>query len=152
MTTYLRYPHLHDELLTFVGADDVWLAPVAGGRAWRLTDDGQPVRAPRFSPDGEHVAFISYRDGHPEAYVTAVSGSGSSRRLTWWGALNTLVLGWTGDGRVLVASNAGEFNMRHTVVKAVALDGSTERLRVGPAWGLAINDDGATALSTPGSR
>jgi len=152
LTTYSRYPHLHDDLLTFVAADDVWLAPIGGGRAWRLTDDNQPVRTPRFSPDGEHVAFLSYRDGHPEAYVASAGGSESPRRLTWWGAQNTLVLGWTADGRVLVASNAGEINLRHAVVRAVALDGSAERLRVGPAWGLALSDDGATALSTPGSR
>ncbi|HEX6286629.1 MAG TPA: PDZ domain-containing protein [Acidimicrobiia bacterium] len=152
MSTYLRYPHIHDDLITFVAADDVWLAPVEGGRAWRLTDDREPVRTPRFSPDGTAVAFISLRDGHPEAYVIPVDGDGGARRLTWWGAKNTLVLGWTRDGRVLVASHAGEFNLRHTVVKAVGLDGSVERLAYGPAWGVAESDEGAVALSTPGSR
>ena len=43
MPHYLRYPHLHGDLVTFVAADDVWLAPVPGGRAWRLTDDRAPV-------------------------------------------------------------------------------------------------------------
>ena len=152
MTSYLRYPHIHEDLITFVAADDVWLAPVEGGRAWRLTDDRQPVRTPRFSSDGANVAFISLRDGHPEAYVVPVDGDGAARRLTWWGAKNTLVLGWTGDGRILVASHAGEFNLRHTVVKAVALDGSFERLAYGPAWGVAVGESGAVALSTPGSR
>lgn len=152
VSTYLRYPHIHDDLVTFVAAEDVWLAPIGGGRAWRLTDDHQPVRTPRFSPDGEHVAFVSFRDGHPEAYVVGVMGDASPRRLTWWGAKSTLVLGWTVDGRVQVASHAGEFNLRHTVVKAVGLDGSVERLRYGPAWGVASGEDGAVALSTPGSR
>lgn len=151
VSTYLRYPHLNGDLLTFVAANDIWLAPVEGGRAWRLTDDREPVRTPRFSPDGSHIAFISFRDGHPEAYVVAVS-DGETRRLSWWGAKNTLVLGWTTDGRVLVASHAGEKNLRDVVVKAVGLDGSVERLRYGPAWGLAIGEGGATALSTPGSR
>lgn len=152
MTAYLRYPHIHEDLITFVAADDVWLAPIGGGRAWRLTDDREPVRTPRFSPDGTHVAFISFRDGHPEVYVAPVDGDGAARRLTWWGAKGTLVLGWTEDGRVLVASHAGEFNLRHTVVKAVSLDGSVERLRYGPAWGVAEGENGAVALSTPGSR
>lgn len=151
MSTYLRYPHLSGDLLTFVAADDIWLAPLEGGRAWRLTDDREPVRTPRFSPAGSYIAFISFRDGHPEAYVVAVS-DGEIRRLTWWGAKNTLVLGWTADGRVLVASHGGEKNLRDVVVKAVGLDGSVERLRYGPAWGLAIGEGGATALSTPGSR
>lgn len=152
MTAYLRYPHIHQDQVTFVAGDDIWLAPIEGGRAWRLTDHREPVRTPRFSPDGSHIAFVSFRDGHPEAYVVPVDGDGATRRLTWWGAKNTLVLGWTADGRVLVASHAGEFNLRHTVVKAVALDGSVERLRYGPAWGIAERDGGAVALSTPGSR
>ncbi|HEX6221411.1 MAG TPA: tricorn protease, partial [Acidimicrobiia bacterium] len=152
MSSYLRYPDIHEDLVTFIAADDVWLAPIEGGRAWRLTDDRQPVRTPRFSADGAHIAFISFRDGHPEAYVISVDGDEAARRLTWWGGKNTLVLGWTSGGRVLVASHAGEFNLRHTVVKAVGLDGSVERLRYGPAWGIAESESGAVALSTPGSR
>jgi len=148
---YLRYPHLHDDLVTFVAADDVWLAPVAGGRAWRVSDDGSPARTPRFSPDGRHLAYVSHRDGHPEVVVIEIA-TGRSRRLTWWGAKNTLVLGWTADGRVLVASHAGETNFRHLTVRAVSLDGAVERLRYGPAWGVAERPDGAVALSTPGSR
>jgi tricorn protease len=152
VTTYLRYPHIHEDLVTFVAADDIWLASVEGGRSWRLTDDREPVRTPRFSSDGANIAFISFRDGHPEVYVVPVEGDAAARRLTWWGAKNTLVLGWSSDGRVLVASHAGEFNLRHTVVKAVGLDGSVERLAYGPAWGIAAREGGAVALSTPGSR
>nr|WP_281496685.1 S41 family peptidase [Ornithinimicrobium sp. F0845] len=147
----MRYPHLHGDLLTFVAADDVWLAPAAGGRAWRVSDDGSPARNPRFSPDGQHIAYVSHRDGHPEVVAVDVA-TGQSRRLTWWGAKNTLVLGWTTDGRVLAASHAGEANLRHLTVRAVSLDGSVERLRYGPAWGVAERADGAVALSTPGSR
>jgi len=39
---YLRYPHLHGDLVTFVAGDDVWLGLVAGGRAWRLSADDVP--------------------------------------------------------------------------------------------------------------
>ena len=152
MTTYLRYPHLHQDLLTFTGANDIWLAPIAGGRAWRLTDEGAVVRTPRFSPDGSHIAFVSFRDGHPEVYVVSIEEESPPRRLTWWGAKNTLVLGWTSDGQVLTASHAGEANLRHQVVKAVHLDGSVERLRYGPAWAIAVAEGGAVALCTPGSR
>ena len=49
---YLRYPHVHGDLITFVAGDDVWLAPAGGGRAWRLSADDVPVSYPRFSPDG----------------------------------------------------------------------------------------------------
>ena len=43
---YLRYPHVHGDLLTFVTEDDVWLAPAEGGRAWRLTSDGGQAGQP----------------------------------------------------------------------------------------------------------
>jgi tricorn protease len=40
---YLRYPHIHGDLITFVAGDDVWLSEAAGGRAWRLSADGSQV-------------------------------------------------------------------------------------------------------------
>ncbi len=49
--TYLRLPHLKDDLLCFVAEDDLWLAPLDGpGRAWRLTVDRTKLGHPRFSP------------------------------------------------------------------------------------------------------
>ncbi|WP_221584726.1 S41 family peptidase [Microbacterium sp. G2-8] len=150
-SAYLRYPHIHDDLVTFTAADDIWIAPLEGGRAWRLTSDRAPVRQPRFSPDGSQIAFVSHRDGHPELMVAGVA-SGDVRRLTYWGGQAMLLLGWTSSGDVLVASNAGEENGRHTVVKSVALDGRSERLDHGMASGLAVRSDGRTALSTPYSR
>ncbi|WP_153398295.1 S41 family peptidase, partial [Ornithinicoccus halotolerans] len=150
-SAYLRYPHVRQDLVAFVAADDVWVVGAEGGRAWRVTDDRAPVRHPRISPDGSRVAFVSYRDGHPELVVADLEGE-PSRRLTYWGAHTTTVLGWADDERVLVASNAGEASIRHLVVKAVGLDGRAERLRYGPASGLALAGDGAVALTTPGSR
>ncbi|MBF0815429.1 tricorn protease [Microbacterium paludicola] len=148
---YLRYPHLHGDLLTFVAADDVWIAPVSGGRAWRLTSDIAPVRQPRFSPDGARIAYVSHRDGHPEVMVAEVD-SGDVRRLTHWGAQMTYLLGWTADGRIIVASNGGEANIRHTVVKLLSLDGSWERPEIGMASGIALHGDGRIVLTTPWSR
>lgn len=150
--TYLRYPHLHEDLLTFVAADDVWIAPAEGGRAWRLTHDSVPAAFPRFAPDGAHVAFVSHRDGHPEVYTVPVDGDGAPRRLTWWGAKSTRVLGWEGPDRVLVASHAGQPNLRHLVVRSVGLDGTVRTPPWGPAWGVAAREDGLIALVTPGSR
>ena len=95
---YLRYPHIHGDLLTFVAGDDVWLAPAAGGRAWRLSADDVPVSYPRFSRDGSRVAWSSSRDGNPEVYCAEVDGS-TAARLTYWGDPQTRVTGWTAAGR-----------------------------------------------------
>lgn len=150
-SSYLRYPHLHADQVVFCAADDVWLAPVTGGRAWRLTDDRTPVKHPRFSPDGRHLAWASTRDGEWEVMVMDLATS-EPRRLTYWGNRTTRVLGWTADGRVLAASAAGEQNLRHTFAKAIDLEGRIERMPYGPVSGVAVHHSGPVVVSTPGSR
>src|SRR5699024_8143108 len=138
-------PDIHTDLLTFVAADDVWLGPSNGGRAWRLTRDAAPVRSPRFSPDGAHIAFVSHAEGHPEVMLANVA-TGQYRRLTWWGGAVTILLGWADAHTILVGATAGEANVRRPVVKEVRLDGSRRRLQLGAAGGLAQHPGGAIAL------
>ncbi|MDL2078003.1 PDZ domain-containing protein [Streptomyces sp. GXMU-J15] len=118
---YLRFPHLHGELVAFTAEDDVWLAPLEGGRAWRVSADNMPVTAPRISPDGTTVAWTSTRDGAPEVHIAPVSG-GPATRLTYWGT-RTRVRGWTPDGHVLVTSSRGQASRDRTWAHAVPLDG-----------------------------
>ncbi|MFJ3652077.1 S41 family peptidase [Streptomyces nigra] len=119
---YLRYPHLHGDLVAFTAEDDVWLAPLDGGRAWRVSADNVPVTSPRISPDGTTVAWTSTRDGAPEVHIAPVDG-GPSTRLTHWGSPRTRVRGWTPDGRVLATSTWGQAGSRRTWAQAVPLDG-----------------------------
>ncbi|MER5839918.1 S41 family peptidase [Streptomyces prasinus] len=119
---YLRFPHLHGELVAFTAEDDVWLAPLDGGRAWRASADNVPVTMPRISPDGTTVAWTSARDGAPEVHVAPVEG-GPGRRLTYWGSGRTQVRGWTPDGRVLALSTHGQASLRRTWARAIPLDG-----------------------------
>ncbi|UVI36119.1 S41 family peptidase [Brevibacterium spongiae] len=149
--TYLRCPHVQADLITFTADDDVWLVGSAGGRAWRLTSDRVPVRSPRISPDGAHVAFVSFRTGQPELMVAEVA-TGALRRLTWLGSTTMTMLGWSDATHVLIGANAGEFEVRNHVVKSIGLDGAVERLQFGRASGLARHHSGTTALSTPFSR
>ncbi|GGO04031.1 tricorn protease [Microbispora rosea subsp. aerata] len=119
---YLRYPHLHGDLLAFVADDDVWLAPVGGGRAWRFTADRVPVSHPRFSPDGTRIAWTSTREGEPEVFAAALDG-GEGDRLTYWGNATTGVRGWTGAGDVLAVTAAGHASRSQLWAYAVPLDG-----------------------------
>ncbi|MCH0568204.1 PDZ domain-containing protein [Streptomyces sp. MUM 136J] len=129
--SYLRFPHLHGELVAFTAEDDVWLAPVAGGRAWRVSADNVAVTLPRISPDGTTLAWTSTRDGAPEVHVAPVDG-GPARRLTHWGSWRTQVRGWTPDGRVLALTTHGQTSLRRTWAHAVPLDGGpAERLPYG---------------------
>lgn len=143
---YLRSPDLHGDLLTFCAADDIWLAPIEGGRAWRLTADQTPVRHPRFSPDGSLVAWASTRDSGWEVFVCPVDG-GQVRRLTYFGHNATWLLGWLDDDAVLVASAGRSHERALTFGYRVGLDGTVTALPYGPVAGAAIGDHGVVVSS-----
>jgi tricorn protease len=145
-SSYLRYPHLNGELLTFVAENDVWLAPITGGRAWRLTSDNVKALNPRFSPDGSKVAWTSWRDGDPEVYVADADGT-SATRLTYWGDDRTLVLGWTSENEVIAISAVGQPDTHFTWAYAIPLDGAPGRLPYGPVTDLAVADGNTALLS-----
>ncbi|MHC5260089.1 S41 family peptidase [Streptomyces sp. UC4497] len=155
MTTpaYLRFPHLHGELVVFAAEDDVWAAPLDGGRAWRVSADNMPVAGPRLSPDGETVAWTSRRDGAPEVHIAPVAG-GPAKRLTHWGSWTTQVRGWTADGRVLATTTHGQASLRRSWARAVPLDGGpAETLPYGPVGGVAFGPGAqALLLSAPMGR
>ncbi|GAA1216289.1 S41 family peptidase [Kitasatospora nipponensis] len=144
---YLRHPDIHGELVAFVAEDDIWLAPVAGGRAWRLTADRVPVSHPRFSPDGRQIAWTSTRDGSAEIYTAPVDG-GEARRLTHWGATTrTLLRGWTREGEPVAITSAGQPTIRQAWAFALPLDGGeARRLPYGPVGALAFEPDGERTL------
>ncbi|RZS40780.1 tricorn protease [Herbihabitans rhizosphaerae] len=148
---YLRFPHPHGDLVTFVAEDDVWLAPLDGGRAWRVSADQVPVTNPRFSPDGTLIAWTSTRDVDPEVHVAPVDG-GASRRLTYWGDPKTTVLGWTPDGEVIASTSTGQPSTRRTWAHTVPADGGTPtRLPYGPVGGVAHGPGGALLLVSANS-
>jgi tricorn protease len=144
---YLRYPHIHGDLLTFSAGDDVWLAPAAGGRAWRLSADDVPVSYPRFSRDGSRVAWTSWRDGNPEVYCAEVDGSAAAR-LTYWGDPQTRVTGWTAAGEVLAVTAASQPAAKYRRAYALPGDGTPPRLLpFGAVTDVALEEAG-TALLT----
>ena len=148
---YLRFPHIHSDLITFVAADDVWLAPASGGRAWRFTADQAPVTTPRFSADGGWLAWNSARDGGPEVYVASVA-DGDASRLTYWGAPAVRVCGWTSAGEVIAVSAAGRPFVHHVWprVLSTALSGGPGRERAlpfGPAADVSAGPGRAALLT-----
>ncbi len=144
---YLRYPHVHGELLVFVAEDDLWLAPAEGGRAWRLSSDAAQASHPRFSRDGTRIAWTSWRDGSPEVYLTDPDGSAATR-LTYWGDNITCTVGWTTAGEVLAVTAAGESDAQYGWAYAIPVEGAPpRRLPFGPVNDLAL-EPAATALQT----
>ncbi|MDX6363981.1 MAG: tricorn protease [Streptomyces sp.] len=150
---YLRFPHLHGDLVAFTAEDDVWVAPLdGGGRAWRVSADNVPVNHPRISPDGTAVAWTSTRDGAPEVQVAPLDG-GAAKRLTYWGSSRTQVRGWTPDGHVLALSTQGQPSLRRSWAHAVPLDGGpAATLPYGPVGDVAYGGPGVLLLSAPMGR
>ncbi|MFH8715147.1 S41 family peptidase [Streptomyces zaomyceticus] len=149
---YLRFPHLHDDLLCFAAEDDLWIAPLVPeghhpGRAWRLTVDRTRVGHPRFSPDGRHIAYTNWRSLDPEIHLVPVEG-GAARRLTYWGSTDTRVCGWTPpdkDGRtdILAVSSHGQPFSYYSWAYTVHTDGSPGmRQPWGPVSDIAVTEDG----------
>ncbi|WP_432195632.1 S41 family peptidase [Streptomyces sp. bgisy027] len=139
--SYLRLPHLHDDLLCFVAEDDLWLAPLDGpGRAWRLTVDRTKIGHPRFAPDGRRIAYTSWRSLVPEIHLVPVDG-GPGRQLTHWGSADTQVCGWTPDGVILAVASHGEPFSHYTWAYKVRPDGDPGRkLPWGPCSDIQVAD------------
>lgn len=155
-SSYLRYPHLHKDLITFTAQDDVWIAPVAGGRAWRVSAEQSPPRNPRFTPDGTSLVWTVTRGEAPEVVAAPVDG-GAATQLTYWGHAGTKVKGFTADGRVVATSAWEQADSRLTWAYAVDLDtGRRERLNYGPvdsvAFGPVVGDERPVVVSSVLSR
>ena len=93
---YVRFPHIFQDRIVFVSEDDLWLVSSEGGRAERLTAGVGEVSHPRFSPDGNMLAFVGREEGPSEVYVMPASG-GTARRLTYQSG-HCRVTGWSPDG------------------------------------------------------
>ncbi|MEU6850670.1 PDZ domain-containing protein [Actinacidiphila alni] len=144
----MRHPHPHGDTIAFTAEDDVWVAPLDGGRAWRVSADNVPVGRPRVSPDGAWVAWTSTLDGAPEVQVAPLDG-GQARRLTYWGSARTAVRTWTPDGGLVVISTAGEATPRRSWAREVPLDGGPARtLPYGPVGDVAYGPGGAVLLQS----
>ncbi|MGW2747877.1 S41 family peptidase [Streptomyces sp. NPDC001450] len=138
-------------MVTFIAEDDVWLAPLDGGRAWRVSADNVPVTHPRVSPDGTTVAWTSTRNGAPEVHIAPVAG-GPAKRLTYWGSSKTQVRGWTPDGQVLAVSTQGQASLRRSWARAIPLDGGpATTLPYGPV-GDVVYGPHTVLLSAPMGR
>ncbi|MGF9649050.1 S41 family peptidase [Pseudarthrobacter oxydans] len=155
-SSYFRYPHLHGDLVTFVAEDDVWIAPLDGGRAWRVSSLQLPARNPRFTPDGQRLVWTVVQGTAPEVVSAAVDG-GDYRQLTYFGHSTTRVKGFTAKGSVVVTSAFRQAESRHTHAYSVPLEGGwAEELPFGPvesvAFGPEVGDERPVVVGSVLSR
>lgn len=99
----LRHPTYSKGKVAFSYLGDIWIAGENGAGALRLTDNKARDQFPRFSPDGQWIAFSSNRDGNYDVYLVAVNG-GKPRQLTF-NTADDNVVGWTPDGKKIIFSS-----------------------------------------------
>src|SRR5437870_8305858 len=63
------------------GTTQIYVVPLSGGEVRQLTNDEHSSASPRWSPDGEKLAFISARDGEDQIWTIDVS-SGVLKKIT----------------------------------------------------------------------
>jgi tricorn protease len=70
---FMRYPTVSRDQIAFVHADQVWIAPRAGGAPVELTQGPGTKSCLHFSADGQSLAFTSDAEGNESIYVLNLS-------------------------------------------------------------------------------
>ncbi len=87
--------------IDLVGA--IWILPISGGAATKITPDLFEARQPTWSPDGNTIAFQGYDDGAWHVYTIARSG-GEPKALTS-GVFDDREPAWSHDGSRIAFSS-----------------------------------------------
>ncbi len=122
-TPLLRFPDIHKDKVVFVSGEDIWIVPSEGGEAQRLTIHDGEEKFPKFSPDGEYIAFTGEYDGNSDVYVMNNQG-GDITRLTYHPDYDE-VIGWhpTENKILFTSSRAPGTGIPTTRIYSVSPDG-----------------------------
>jgi len=161
-TKLLRFPDVRGEQVVFCYAGDLWLASSEGGTAARLTAHPGLELFPKFSPDGQWIAFTGQYDGDEQVYVIPAQG-GAPRQLTFYPARGPLpprwgydnqVYGWTRDSsRVLFRSLRESWDLTDTRLYLVSIGGGApEALPMPIAGGGDLSPDEKQVVYSPLTR
>ena len=90
--------------LVFDLLGDLYVLPIAGGKAERITSgmafDAEPV----FSPDGMHIAFTSDRSGSENLWIASADGTNARQISQDRGMQTHSSPAWSADGQALYVS------------------------------------------------
>jgi tricorn protease len=122
-----RYPAVSPDgsRLCFTYQGNLWVAPVAGGPAVRLTANDSFDGSPKWSPDGLWIAFNSDREGGNQVFIIPSVG-GPARQVTFH-STPTLVHDWYPDGKSLLVTSTRDAR-RESIYKLDVLTGHLKML------------------------
>ena len=108
----------------------IYEMPVVGGDAVALTTGRSWNLSPRYSPDGERIAFSSDRSGSHQIWVLE-RVSGEVRAVSDWPGANVYRPSWSSDGARIYAGVSGDGIPSQLVAFSSDGDGEGESLIVG---------------------
>lgn len=111
----MRFPTTDGRNVTFSYGGDLYTVPIEGGEAKRLTSHVGYEMFPRYSPDGQSIAFTGQYDGNTEVFLIPAEG-GEPVRLTYTPTNNrddigdrmgpnNIVITWSPDGEKILFRN-----------------------------------------------
>ncbi len=118
-----RYPDVSHDHIVFSFANDLWLVPKSGGHALKLSSPAGPETFPRFSPDGQTVAFSGNYDGNTDIYSIPIGG-GIPTRLTHHGMSDRMVAWYPSGDSILLASSMHSGKQRYNQFYKISNQGS----------------------------
>lgn len=144
---YVRYPTIFQDRIVFVSEDDLWLVSSEGGRAERLTASADRANYPRFSPDGQQLAFVGSEEGPSDIYVMPATG-GPAQRLTFQADSSCMTCGWSpSDNSILYTSAANQIVSNVQVLFSIsAQGGEPQELPYGTASAISFGPHGGIVL------
>ncbi len=147
----LRNPDVSATHIVFRYAGDLWTVPREGGVASPLAAPAGNEGFPRFSADGESVAFMANYDGNTDIYIVPTAG-GEPFRVTHHPS-GEILCDWTPDGRLLFfAGNYTDLGIGSKLYTVAADGGLPEQLPVPYGTFGAISPDGEWLAYTPYTR
>ncbi|MBA4317592.1 MAG: hypothetical protein C0412_04250 [Flavobacterium sp.] len=121
-TKLLRYPDAYKDKIVFCYSGDIYISSIDGKNAKQLTSFSGEEMLPKFSSDGEQIAFTAEFEGNKEIYVMSANG-GMPKRLTFHPA-DEYVVDWHTDGtKILFRSNGSSNSYRYNRLHAVSAKG-----------------------------
>ncbi|RMH24387.1 MAG: hypothetical protein D6692_13410 [Planctomycetota bacterium] len=146
-----RFPDISSREIVFVYGNDLWVVDRAGGMARPLASPPGQETFPKFSPDGDAVAFIGNYEGDRDLYTVATEG-GVPFRVTHHPG-NERLNDWTNSGDLLFSFNAMSGNPAQQRLFVVSPEGGLpESLPIPYGAVGAIDDSGEWLAYTPDSR
>lgn len=147
-----RYPDVSKTHITFSYAGDIWVVAKTGGTANRLISPKGEETFPKFSPDGQTIAFSGNYGGNTDVYTIPVNG-GTPHRLTYHGFPDR-VIDWNPNGsEVIFASRRNSGKERFNQFFSISKDGGlANKMPMEHAENGSLSADGKTLAFTDKSR